>query len=83
MIYKRCQHRRAVFLGSNANNDTKAGFVASNTNNELTNTNTNIGSRNCYNNDKLSGVGTLPLGRTKENNRGFGRATEGDAQKQS
>ena len=39
---------RGVHFGGNANNESKAGFAYANSNNTPSNTNTNIGSRKCF-----------------------------------
>jgi hypothetical protein len=44
---------RAVNFGGNANNGATAGLLNSNVNNVPSNTNTNIGGRLCYHNNKL------------------------------
>lgn len=62
---------RGVHFGGNANNESKAGFVYSNTNNVPSNTNTNIGSRKCFHNittDQKPRVTALPLGKRLQAN---------------
>lgn len=73
---------RACFVGGNANNGANAGLAYVNSNNAVSNSNTNIGSRICGKNNTRRPA-TLPLGKTQQNNRGFGSIGEEDAQKQS
>lgn len=47
-MIKRLCTEKGLLVGGNANNSSNAGFVYSNSNNDPSNTNTNIGSHLCF-----------------------------------
>jgi len=71
---------RAVLFGGNANNGANAGFANSNSNNDPSNTNANIGSRlnlTPFNKKKYQTHSTtLPLGKTAKKQKGVGRTVK-------